>query len=69
MANKYIKRCTVSLAMREIQIKNDDKKKSKIKKLQWYEDFTIRMPMMKIRDVNRYWLGQGEMGPHTLLGL
>lgn len=45
------------------------KKKSKIKKLQWYEDFTIRMPMMKIRDVNRYWLGQGEMGPHTLLGL
>lgn len=29
MANKYIKRCTVSLAMREIQIKNDDEKKIK----------------------------------------
>lgn len=44
---------------------NDDEKNNnkKIKKWQWDEDFTTRMAMMKIRDVNRYWLGQGETGP------
>ena len=58
MANRYIKRCSISLAIGEMQIKIT---------MRYYLTL-VRMAIIKKNTNNKYWQGCGEKGnPHTLL--
>ena len=57
MANRYIKRCSISLAIREMQIKIT---------MRYYLTL-VRMAVIKKNTNNKYWQGCREKGkPHTL---
>lgn len=55
MANKHIKRCSTSLAIREMQISTAVR----------YHYTLIRMAHMKNNGEEKWWQGCGEMGPLT----